>query len=189
MECRPGPTLGNWPLWRNGARDDSASCHGWRHWLASLATLHPMAICASTLPMMKLRFAQPGHLIDLGRIGELKGIREVGGMLRIGAMTTENEIIWSKLLQDKCPLLVEGARLIADPQVRYKGTIGGDISHGDPGNDHPALMLVLGATFVLKGLVGRARGAIRWLLRRQLRHSIGAGRNHDRNTHPGARAE
>jgi carbon-monoxide dehydrogenase medium subunit len=108
----------------------------------------------SLLPMMKLRFAQPGHLIDLGRIGELKGIREDGGTLRIGAMTTENELIWSKLLQDKCPLLVEGARLISDPQVRYKGTIGGDISHGDPGNDHPALMLVLGASFVLKASTG-----------------------------------
>ena len=105
----------------------------------------------SLLPMMKLRFAQPGHLIDLGRIAELKGIREAGGVLRIGAMTTENELIWSKLLQDKCPLLVEGARLISDPQVRYKGTIGGDIAHGDPGNDHPALMIVLGASFVLKG--------------------------------------
>jgi aerobic carbon-monoxide dehydrogenase medium subunit len=108
----------------------------------------------SLLPMMKLRFAQPGHLIDLGGIGELKGIREEGGMLRIGAMTTENEIIWSTLLQKKCPLLVEGARQIADPQVRYKGTIGGDISHGDPGNDHPALMVVLGAGFVLKGTSG-----------------------------------
>jgi aerobic carbon-monoxide dehydrogenase medium subunit len=108
----------------------------------------------SLLPMMKLRFAQPGHLIDLGKIAELKGIREEGGTLRIGAMTTENEIIWSKLLQQKCPLLVEGARLISDPQVRYKGTIGGDISHGDPGNDHPALMLVLGASFVLRGAKG-----------------------------------
>jgi carbon-monoxide dehydrogenase medium subunit len=108
----------------------------------------------SLLPMMKLRFAQPGHLIDLGKIAELKGIREEGGTLRIGAMTTENELIWSKLLQDKCPLLVEGARLISDPQVRYKGTIGGDISHGDPGNDHPALMLVLGASFVLRGAAG-----------------------------------
>ncbi len=108
----------------------------------------------SLLPMMKLRFAQPGHLIDLGKIAELKGIREEGGTLRIGAMTTENELIWSKLLQQKCPLLVEGARLISDPQVRYKGTIGGDISHGDPGNDHPALMLVLGASFVLRGAAG-----------------------------------
>lgn len=108
----------------------------------------------SLLPMMKLRFAQPGHLIDLGRIPELKGIREDGGTLRIGAMTTENELIWSKLLQDKCPLLVEGARLISDPQVRYKGTIGGDIAHGDAGNDHPALMLALGASFVLRGPAG-----------------------------------
>jgi carbon-monoxide dehydrogenase medium subunit len=108
----------------------------------------------SLLPMMKLRFAQPTHLIDLGKIGELKGIREDSGTLVIGAMTTENEIIWSKLLQQKCPLLVEGARQISDPQVRYKGTIGGDISHGDPGNDHPALMLVLGASFVLRGAAG-----------------------------------
>jgi len=108
----------------------------------------------SLLPMMKMRFAEPAHLIDLGKIRELKGIREDGGTLRIGAMTTENELIWSKLLQDKCPLLVEGARLISDPQVRYKGTIGGDIAHGDPGNDHPALMLVLGASFVLKASIG-----------------------------------
>jgi carbon-monoxide dehydrogenase medium subunit len=108
----------------------------------------------SLLPMMKLRFAQPGHLVDLGKIAELRGIREDGGTIRIGAMTTENDLIWSKLLQDKCPLLVEGARLISDPQVRYKGTIGGDIAHGDPGNDHPALMLALGASFVLKGASG-----------------------------------
>jgi aerobic carbon-monoxide dehydrogenase medium subunit len=89
----------------------------------------------SLLPMMKLRFAQPEHLIDLGRIAELKGIRQDGNTLLIGAMTTENEIIWSQLLQTRCPLLVEGARQISDPQVRYKGTIGGDIAHGDPGND------------------------------------------------------
>jgi len=108
----------------------------------------------SLLPMMKMRFAAPEHLIDLGRIAELRGIREDKGTIVLGAMTTENEIIWSKLLQDKCPLLVEGARLISDPQVRYKGTIGGDISHGDPANDHPALMLALGASFVLRGASG-----------------------------------
>jgi carbon-monoxide dehydrogenase medium subunit len=108
----------------------------------------------SLLPMMKMRFAQPGHLIDLGRIAELKGIREDAGTIRIGAMTTENELIWSQLLQQRCPLLVEGARLISDPQVRYKGTIGGDIAHGDPGNDHPALMLALGASFVLRSAGG-----------------------------------
>jgi carbon-monoxide dehydrogenase medium subunit len=108
----------------------------------------------SLLPMMKLRFAQPANLIDLGRIPELRGIREEGNSLHIGATTTENELIWSKIVQEKCPLLVEGARQISDPQVRYKGTIGGDIAHGDPGNDHPALMLALGASFVLRSASG-----------------------------------
>ena len=108
----------------------------------------------SLLPMMKLRFAAPGHLIDLGKIGELKGIRQVGNEIHIGAMTTENELVWSPLLAQKVPLLVEGARLISDPQVRYKGTIGGDIAHGDPGNDHPALMLALDASFVLRSAKG-----------------------------------
>ncbi len=105
----------------------------------------------SLLPMMKLRFAQPSALIDLGRIPELRGITQQGNEIHIGAMTTENELLRSKLLADKAPLLVEGAGLIGDPQVRYKGTIGGDISHGDPGNDHPALMLALDASFVLAG--------------------------------------
>ncbi|WP_322015395.1 xanthine dehydrogenase family protein subunit M [Paraburkholderia sp. J12] len=108
----------------------------------------------SLLPMMKLRFAQPDHLIDLGRLTELKGIREDNDTLWIGAMTTENELIWSTLLQTRCPLLVEGARQIADPQVRYRGTLGGDLSHGDPGNDHPALMIALDAAFVLQGAAG-----------------------------------
>lgn len=105
----------------------------------------------SLLPMMKLRFAEPAHLVDLNGIGELKGISEQGGKLVIGAMTTENELIESELLQAKCPLISEAAQLIADPQVRNRGTIGGDIAHGDPGNDHPALMMAVGATFVLKG--------------------------------------
>ena len=105
----------------------------------------------SLLPMMKLRFAEPRHLIDLGRIDSLRGIALAGDEIRIGAMTTEHDLLNSTLLADKVPLLVEGARTIADPQVRYKGTIGGDISHGDPGNDHPALMLALDASFVLQG--------------------------------------
>ena len=108
----------------------------------------------SLLPMMKLRFAEPRHLIDLGRIESLRGIAQVGAEIRIGAMTTEHEILGSALLAEKLPLLVEGAGSIADPQVRYKGTIGGDISHGDPGNDHPALMLALDASFVLEGPKG-----------------------------------
>ena len=105
----------------------------------------------SLLPMMKLRFAEPSHLIDLGKITELRGIQQVGNQIHIGAMTTENDLLWSPLLAEKVPLLVEGAGWISDPQVRYKGTIGGDIAHGDPGNDHPALMLALDASFVLSG--------------------------------------
>jgi aerobic carbon-monoxide dehydrogenase medium subunit len=108
----------------------------------------------SLLPLMKLRFAQPAHLIDLGLVPELRGIREEGGNVVIGAMTTEAELLASALIRNKVPLLAEGAAQIADPQVRYKGTIGGDISHGDPGNDHPALMLALDATFVLTGPKG-----------------------------------
>jgi carbon-monoxide dehydrogenase medium subunit len=111
----------------------------------------------SLLPMMKLRFAQPGALIDINRIPELRGIREEGGMIRIGAMTTENELIGSKLLQDRLPLLPEAAQLIADPQVRNRGTIGGDLAHGDPGNDHPAIAMALEATFVLQGPEGERR--------------------------------
>src|SRR3569623_1622843 len=96
----------------------------------------------SLLPMMKLRFAHPKHLIDLNRIKQLKGIREQGGTLYIGAMTTENELITSALLQQKCPLLPEAAKQISDPQVRNCGTLGGDIAHGDHGNDHHAEMII-----------------------------------------------
>jgi carbon-monoxide dehydrogenase medium subunit len=105
----------------------------------------------SLLPMMKLRFAEPSHLIDLGKIPDLRGIAEVGSEIHIGAMTTEDDLLRSALLAAKVPLLVEGVSWIADPQVRSRGTIGGDISHGDPGNDHPALMLALDASFVVKG--------------------------------------
>jgi carbon-monoxide dehydrogenase medium subunit len=108
----------------------------------------------SLLPMMKLRFAEPAHLIDLNGIADLRGISEQGGKIRIGAMTTENQLIASDLLQKKCPLIPEAARLIADPQVRNRGTIGGDIAHGDPGNDHPAIMLAVGASLVLTGPKG-----------------------------------
>lgn len=109
----------------------------------------------SLLPMMKLRFAQPGHLIDLNRIDELRGICEDGDTVCIGAMTVENDLIASPVLQARVPLLPEAVKLIADPQVRNRGTIGGDIAHGDPANDHPALSLALGATFVLQGPGGK----------------------------------
>ncbi len=109
----------------------------------------------SLLPMMKLRFAQPAHLIDINRIPELRGIREDGADVVIGAMTVENDLISSAILQARVPLLADAPKLIADPQVRNRGTLGGDIAHGDPGNDHPAISLALDATFELQGPQGK----------------------------------
>jgi carbon-monoxide dehydrogenase medium subunit len=108
----------------------------------------------SLLPMMKLRFAQPAHLVDLNRIDTLRGIREEGDTIVIGAMTVENDLIASTLLERRLPLLPEAARQIGDPQVRNRGTIGGDLAHGDPANDHPALAIALDAVLVLAGAAG-----------------------------------
>jgi carbon-monoxide dehydrogenase medium subunit len=105
----------------------------------------------SLLPMMKLRFAEPPHLIDLNKIDQLRGIKEEGGMIKIGAMTVESALLNSDLLKEKVSLIPKAVKLIADPQVRNRGTIGGDIAHGDPANDHPAIMMALDATFVLTG--------------------------------------
>ena len=109
----------------------------------------------SLLPMMKLRFAQPAHLIDINRIPELRGICEDGADVIIGAMTSENALIDSAILRARVPLLAEAPKLIADPQVRNRGTIGGDIAHGDPANDHPALAIAVDASFTLEGPKGR----------------------------------
>ncbi len=108
----------------------------------------------SLLPMMKLRFAQPEHLVDINRIPELKGVRVIGDEIVIGAMTSENAVIADPVLNEKVPLLPEAAKLIADPQVRNRGTIGGDIAHGDPANDHPALALACDAVMTIAGPKG-----------------------------------
>jgi aerobic carbon-monoxide dehydrogenase medium subunit len=115
----------------------------------------------SLIPMMKLRLATPSHLIDLAGVPELKGVRLEGGEIVIGAMTTQHEIIGRELLAQHAPILRETAELIADPQVRYVGTIGGNVANGDPGNDMPALMMTLGATYVLEGASGERRVAAR----------------------------
>lgn len=122
--------------------------------LGSLPDAKLLAGGHSLLPMMKVRFAQPANLIDLNRIDRLRGIREDGDTVVIGAMTVEAELIRSAILAAKLPLLAEAAALIADPQVRNRGTIGGDIAHGDPGNDHPALAIALEAMLVLQGPQG-----------------------------------
>jgi carbon-monoxide dehydrogenase medium subunit len=111
--------------------------------------------------MMKLRMATPEHLVDLGGIAELKGIAERGSTVVIGAGVTIAELVRSDLLAAKLPVIREAALLIADPQVRYKGTLGGNVANGDPGNDMPALMQALGALYVLMGTSGERRVAAR----------------------------
>jgi carbon-monoxide dehydrogenase medium subunit len=115
----------------------------------------------SLIPMMKLRLAQPSHLIDLAAIAELRGITLDGGDVVIGAMTSQHEMIGSELLATYVPILRETAALIADPQVRYMGTIGGNAANGDPGNDMPAVMMTLGAVYVLRSASGERRVAAR----------------------------
>jgi carbon-monoxide dehydrogenase medium subunit len=109
----------------------------------------------SLIPAMKLRLAQPKFVVDIGRIGALSGIRESGGKLAIGAMTTHHAIESSALLQDKCPLLPETAAHIGDLQVRNKGTIGGSLAHADPAADWPAAVIALDAEIELAGPKGR----------------------------------
>jgi aerobic carbon-monoxide dehydrogenase medium subunit len=111
----------------------------------------PLAGGHSLIPMMKLRLATPEHLVDLAGIPELKGNRLDGGDIIIGAMTTQHEIIVSDLLAAKAPILRETSLLIADPQVRYVGTLGGNVANGDPGNDMPAVMMGLGASYQVVG--------------------------------------
>jgi carbon-monoxide dehydrogenase medium subunit len=115
----------------------------------------------SLIPMMKLRLASPAHLVDLAGVADLKGIREDGRDVVIGATMTQHELIGSKLLSDKVPILRETSLQIADPQVRYLGTLGGNVANGDPGNDMPAVMMCLNATYHAVGKSGERRIATR----------------------------
>ncbi|MEK6780537.1 MAG: xanthine dehydrogenase family protein subunit M [Bacteroidota bacterium] len=108
----------------------------------------------SLIPMMKLRFASPGHLIDINNIPGLSYIKEDGGFLKIGAMTREVMLDESDLIRSKYPIFSDATKLIADPQVRNMGTIGGNIAHGDAANDHPAVMLALRAEVSITGEKG-----------------------------------
>ncbi len=121
----------------------------------------PLSGGHSLVPMMKLRLAKPSDLVDLGAITELKGIREDGSDIVIGATTTQHELLDSAVIGAKAPILKEAALVIADPQVRYLGTIGGNVANGDPGNDMPAVMMCLGATYSLAGKGGERRVAAR----------------------------
>jgi len=114
----------------------------------------PLAGGHSLIPMMKLRLATPQALVDLAAIEELRGIRRDGDAMVIGATTTMAELIGSAELAAAIPILRETALVIADPQVRARGTIGGNVANGDPGNDMPALMLCLGARYTAIGPAG-----------------------------------
>jgi aerobic carbon-monoxide dehydrogenase medium subunit len=108
----------------------------------------------SIIPLMKLRLSEPGTLIDIARLPELKGIRESDGMIEIGAGTTHYEIETSDLLRQRAPVVAECAHEIGDPQVRHRGTIGGSLAHSDPAADYPAVMVALDAEIHLKGKGG-----------------------------------
>jgi len=105
----------------------------------------------SLIPAMRLRLSEPGYLIDISGIQGLDYILEESGQLRIGAMTREASLEESQIVREKYPLLLDTVKMIADPSVRNVATVGGNLAHGDPANDHPATMLALGANVVVEG--------------------------------------
>jgi carbon-monoxide dehydrogenase medium subunit len=114
----------------------------------------------SLIPLMKLRLAGPRHLVDINGIPDLAYVREADGFLRIGALTRESDLEDSDLVRTRYPLLHDTCKVIADPLVRNLATIGGNLAHGDPANDHPATMLALGAEVVAVGPKGERRISI-----------------------------
>jgi carbon-monoxide dehydrogenase medium subunit len=111
----------------------------------------------SLLPLLKLRLASPRVVVDINRIPGLEYIREADGTLRIGTLTREADLEHSDLLKSKYPILVDTSRVIADPLVRNLATVGGNLAHADPANDHPATMLALEAEVVATGPNGERR--------------------------------
>jgi carbon-monoxide dehydrogenase medium subunit len=108
----------------------------------------------SLLPLLKLRMGAAAHLVDIGRIPNLEYILEDGGVLKIGGRTRESALERSELIRSKYPILYDTARVIADPLVRNRATIGGNLAHADPANDHPATMIAVGAEVVATGPKG-----------------------------------
>jgi aerobic carbon-monoxide dehydrogenase medium subunit len=109
----------------------------------------------SLIPMMKVRLARPEYIVDINRITHLQYVKEEDGFLKIGGLTRESDLEQSPLVQSKYPIILDTARLIADPQVRNMATVGGNLAHGDPANDHPATMLALEAEIVATGKNGQ----------------------------------
>jgi carbon-monoxide dehydrogenase medium subunit len=114
----------------------------------------------SLLPLLRLRLAFPDLLVDIGGLGELRGVRDEGDSLLIGALTTHDEVMRNPLIGAHCGLLAEATGTVADPAVRHRGTLGGSLAHADPAGDLPAVVLALDATMVAQGPGGeRAIGA------------------------------
>jgi aerobic carbon-monoxide dehydrogenase medium subunit len=109
----------------------------------------------SLLPVLRLRLAAPELVVDLGRIAELRGVREDGDAIVIGAMTTHDDVLREPLIRQHALLLAEAARTVADPQIRHRGTFGGSLAHADPAGDMPAPALALDAEMVIAGPSGR----------------------------------
>jgi len=105
----------------------------------------------SLIPMMKVRLARPEYLIDINQIADLQYIKEENVYLKIGGLTREADLETSDLVRSKYPIILDTASMIADPQVRNLATVGGNLAHGDPANDHPATMLALGAEIIAVG--------------------------------------
>jgi carbon-monoxide dehydrogenase medium subunit len=108
----------------------------------------------SLIPLLRFRLASPAILIDINRIDGLEYLREVNGTLHIGALTRESELDNSSLIRERYPILFETSAVVADPVVRNWATVGGNIAHADPANDHPATMLAMGARVVAVGPAG-----------------------------------
>ena len=105
----------------------------------------------SLIPAMKLRLSEPGSLVDIAGINDLKGISKDGDTIHIGALTTHAEVESSNLVKDACEALAEAACMIGDPQVRNRGTIGGNVAHADPASDYPGILMALGAKIITSG--------------------------------------
>ncbi len=114
----------------------------------------------SLLPLMKLRFARPGLLVDIGRLSDLSYVKDAGDTVAIGALTRHHDIATSALLREQCGIVAHTAGQIGDPQVRHRGTIGGSVAHGDPASDMPTVLVALDAELVVRGPGGeRTLGA------------------------------
>jgi carbon-monoxide dehydrogenase medium subunit len=109
----------------------------------------------SLIPLMKVRLARPETIIDINRLADLQYVKEEDGFLKIGGLTREADLEVSEMIRSKYPIILDTAASIADPQVRNMATVGGNLAHGDPANDHPATMLALGAEIIATGQGGK----------------------------------